>query len=144
YPYQNALAYSEGLLGIAVIVAPVQWIFGNPTLTYNVATLLSFLIAGVGMYLLARELTGSAAAALVGALAFAFAPYRWAQLNHVQVLSTGWIPLALWALHRALKRPSLATVTLVGAFAMLQLLSYAYSAFLLAPALAIVGVCSLV
>src|SRR5262249_57296591 len=52
-------------------------------------------LAFVGAYVLARELgVGPAGAAVAGA-AFAFAPYRLEQDGHLQVISSGGIPLAL-------------------------------------------------
>ena len=65
FPYPRTLAFSENLFGVAFLVAPVYWITGNPVLTYNVAFLFSFALAGLGMYLLVRELTGSRGAAAV-------------------------------------------------------------------------------
>ena len=100
YPYTNTLAYLEHLLGIAVLTAPVQWLSGNPVLVYNFAFLLSYVLAGSGMYLLAKSLTGSRSAAVLAGVAFAFAPYRVAQAPHLQVLMSGWMPIGLWALHR--------------------------------------------
>ena len=100
YPYQNALAYSEHLLGIAVFTAPVQWLTGNPVLAYNVAFLFSYVLAGTGMYLLTSSLTKSRAAAVVASVAFAFLPFRADHLPHIQVLMHGWMPVGLWALHR--------------------------------------------
>ncbi|MBI2186993.1 MAG: hypothetical protein HYU37_07685 [Acidobacteria bacterium] len=47
-----------------------------------------------------RELTGSAPAAIVAGLLFAFAPYRLAQLSHVQVLSSQWMPFAFYGIVR--------------------------------------------
>ncbi len=99
FPYDNTLAYSEHLLGVAIFTAPIQWITGNPVIAYNVAFLGSFVLAGTGMYLLATALTGSRLAGLVGGVAFAFLPYRADQLGHLQVLMYGWMPVALWALH---------------------------------------------
>jgi hypothetical protein len=52
------------------------------------------------MFLLGAELTGSAAAGLVAGLAFAFAPYRIANIPHLQVLSSAWMPFVLFGLHR--------------------------------------------
>ena len=100
YPYVNTLAYSEHLLGIAVFTAPIQWATGNPMIGYNAAFLASFVLAGSGMYLLTSSLTGSRVAGLVGGIAFAFLPYRADQSGHLQVLMYGWMPVALWALHR--------------------------------------------
>jgi len=140
YPYLNTLAYSENLLGVAAVVAPVQWMFGNPTLTYNIAFLLSFVVAGTTGYLLALTLTGSRSAAFIAGFAFAFTPYRWAQLPHLQVLWSAWLPLVLWALHGAL-RTHRWSFWLIGIVAvMLQVSSSGYSAFQLAIACGIVGV----
>ena len=100
YPYPKTLTYSENLLGIAVLTAPVQWLTGNPVLGYNVAFLFSYVLAGSGMYLLAVSITGNRLAAVVSGVAFAFLPYRVAQLSHLQVLMFGWMPIGLWALHR--------------------------------------------
>ena len=97
YPYPKTLTYSENLLGIAVLTAPVQWLTGNPVLGYNIAFLFSYVLAGSGMYLLAVSITGNRLAAVVSGVAFAFLPYRVAQLPHLQMLMFGWMPIGLWA-----------------------------------------------
>jgi hypothetical protein len=129
YPYPNTLAYSETLLGISAIVAPVQWIGGNAALTYNGALLFSYVLAGCGMYLLVRELTGNRLAGFVSACAFAFCPYRASQLEHLQVLSIGALPLALWALHRYFARPTVSTLSFFVVAFVWQVLSNGYSLF---------------
>ena len=63
FPYPRTLAFSENLFGEAFFVAPIYWITGNPVLTYNVAFLFAFTLAGTGMYILVRYLTGSRVAA---------------------------------------------------------------------------------
>jgi hypothetical protein len=101
YPYVRTLAFSEHLLGIAIWTAPLVWLRGgSPLVAYNVAIILSILLAGAGAYLLGRELTGRRDAALVSGVAFAFCQARIPQLSHIQMLWTGWTPLMLWALHR--------------------------------------------
>ncbi len=100
YPATHTLAYSEHLLGVAVLVAPVQWLTGNPVFSYNVAIVLGFAIAGSGMYLLVRSLLGRRDVAVLAGLIYAFNPYRSLQITLVQVLMSGWMPIALWALHR--------------------------------------------
>ena len=99
-PYPKTLGYSEHLLGIAVFTAPLQWLTANPLLVYNLAFLASYALAGVGMYLLVRSLTGRRDAAFVAGAAFAFGPFRDGQIAHLQMLMSGWMPIALWALHR--------------------------------------------
>src|SRR5690349_19890387 len=71
FPYRRTLLYSDHLLGIAAFTAPIQWLSRNPVLAYNLAFLGSFVLAGAGMYLLARELTGRWEAAAIAGLIFA-------------------------------------------------------------------------
>jgi hypothetical protein len=68
HPYRGTLAFSETLLGLAIFVAPVYWATADPVLTYNTAFLLSFVIAGVGMYLLPPELTRSPTSSASGGM----------------------------------------------------------------------------
>lgn len=140
FPSRHTLAFSEHLLGVAVLVAPVIWITGNPILAYNASFLLTFVVAGSGMYLLARELSGRRDAAFLAGLAFGFAPMRALHISHIQVLASGWMPIALWGLHRYLARRSTAAlVVFVAAFTM-QALSNGYFLYYLALAAAFVVV----
>jgi hypothetical protein len=100
FPYSHTLLYSDHLLGAAIFTAPLQWATGNPVLVYNVALIASFVLAGAGMYLLAREISGRRDAAAIAAVVFACQPFRTSHLSHLQWLLTGWLPLSLWALHR--------------------------------------------
>ena len=100
FPHPLALAYSEHLLPQALSILPVYLATRNPILCYNLVFLATFALSGLGMFLLARELTGRADAAFVAGLAFAFAPYRVASLPHVQVLSSAWMPFALYGFRR--------------------------------------------
>ena len=126
YPYPKTLTYSENLLGIAVLTAPVQWLTGNPVLGYNVAFLFSYVLAGSGMYLLAVSITGNRLAAVVSGVAFAFLPYRVAQLPHLQMLMFGWMPIGLWALHRFFRSGSRSVLAIFVVAFLLQGLSNLY------------------
>src|SRR5205814_2632027 len=75
HPHPYALAYSDHLTAQAVQILPVYALTGNPLLCYNVLFLSTFVLSGTGLFLFARELTGSRLAAFVAGLAFAFAPY---------------------------------------------------------------------
>src|SRR4051812_10919858 len=99
-PHPLALAYSEHFLPQAVLAAPVYLATRNPVVAYNIVFLSTFVLSAVGMFLFARELTGSTRAAFVAGLAFAFAPYRIASIPHLQVLSSAWMPFTLFALRR--------------------------------------------
>jgi hypothetical protein len=139
YPYHHTLAFSEHLLGIVVFVAPLVWTTGNPLVAYNVAFILSFALAAFGMFVLTRELTGRDDAAWVAGLIFGFMPARLGQIGHLQVLMSGWLPLALWALHRFAKRTDALSLGAFVAFTLLQGLSNNYFIYFLALPVAIVA-----
>jgi hypothetical protein len=144
YPYADTLAYSEHLLGIAVIFAPVQWLFGNLLLTYNVAFLFAYVLAGCGTYLLVKSLTGNRWAAWIAGIAFAFCPYRAAQIPHLQMLTSGWMPLGLWALHRYFAQGRRRALLGFSAAFLLQALSNGYSLYFFAVPVAVIVIDGLV
>lgn len=100
HPYPYGLAFSENLLGIVLVTAPIQWLTGNPVVVYNLVHIGSYVLAGGGMYLLASSLTGSRPSAAVAGLLFVFVPFRAQEAHHLQSLMYGWMPIGLWALHR--------------------------------------------
>ena len=63
---------------------------------YNLLVALSFVLAAVASYRLARRLGAGVLGSCLGAFVFAFAPQRMARtLGHLNLLGSGWIPLAL-------------------------------------------------
>src|SRR5260221_5390585 len=109
YPARLTLAYSEHLTPLMLQVLPVLAATRNIILCYNLLLLSTFVLSGLGMYLLVRELTGQPLAALLAGFAFAFAPYRLDQYGHLEVLTSQWMPFALYGFRRffvtALLRP---------------------------------------
>jgi F5/8 type C domain len=105
FPIPGAMAFSEHLLGLALIAAPVIWTTGNVVLGYNLAFFLSFTLCAIGAHLLTYQITRRHDLALVAGLAYGFAPYRMAQFAHIQVLSSYWMPLALLGLHKFIETP---------------------------------------
>ena len=120
YPATDALTFSEHLLGVSVIAAPLEWVAGDAVVSYNLTLLLGYLLSGLAMFALVRRLTGSAAAAFVAGAAFAFAPYRAAQVSHIQVGIVFWAPLALLGLHAYLETRRRRWLALFGVCWMLQ------------------------
>ena|SRR5438105_173307 len=100
YPHKTTLAYSEANLLPGAIGVPVYWLSRNPWLTTNVVLLLAFASAYACAYLLLLHICGSRAAAAIGAFLYAFCPYVFSHLSHIQLLFTGGIPLAMVMLHR--------------------------------------------
>jgi len=100
YPEPLALAYSEHLTAQVLQILPVYALTGNIVLSYNLLFLSTAVLSGLGTFLLVRELTGSARAGFVAGLLYAFAPYRIGQFSHVQVMSSQWMPFALYGFRR--------------------------------------------
>jgi hypothetical protein len=94
WPVDDSLAYGDALIGYA----PAGLIGSGPhdaVVRYDLLFLFAYALAFFGAYLLARELgLGPAGAAVAGA-AYAFAPYRLEQDGHMQVISSGGVPLCL-------------------------------------------------
>ena len=103
WPLENSLAFSDALVGYA----PAGLIGDGPVAAitrYNLLFLFSYALAFMGAYLLARELGAGPVGAAAAGAAFAYAPWRVAQLGHLHVLASGGIPLSLFVLLRGYRR----------------------------------------
>jgi len=109
-PHPLALAYSEHLFAQGLQILPVYALTRNAVLCYNLSFLSTFVLSALGAYLLVRELTGSARAAFVAGLIYAFAPYKIGQYPHMQVLSGQWMPFVLYGFRRYFVAPASAPV----------------------------------
>src|SRR6185312_10295451 len=107
---------------------------------YNLLLLGGIISSGVGMFVLARHLTGSADAALVAAAIFTLAPYRIEHFMHLELQWTMWMPLALWGVHRIYETGSVRFGAITGALLGLQLLSCIYYGAFLGMMVAVVAV----
>ena len=137
YPAVGTMAFSEHLLGQAIFSTPVIVATGNALLGYNVAFFLSFVLSGLSAYFLVFTIARRHDCAFLAGLAFAFAPYRMAQLAHVQVLSSYWMPVALAALHRYFTDRRLRWAVLFAAAWLMQALSCGYYLFYLSVLVAL-------
>jgi hypothetical protein len=106
YPARYSLAYSENLYGLAVLLFPLRAAGIGPVAAYNVAMLAGIAFCGLGAFVLGRHLTRSFAAGLAAGVFYAFVPFRFVHLSHVQHAWGGWLPLMLWALLLYAERPS--------------------------------------
>ncbi|MGN6562515.1 MAG: hypothetical protein ACTHMU_07635 [Thermomicrobiales bacterium] len=129
YPFTTTYLFDELVLGVAIVVAPVQLLGGSGVLAYNVALLLAFALNGVAMYLLGKHLTGSRVAAIAGALVFAATPFRLQHLGHIGLSTAYWLPLALLCLDRLLLRPRWREALLFAFCVAMQALSAQYYGF---------------
>src|SRR3954467_13005966 len=139
-PHPLSLGYSEHLLPQALQTLPVYLLTANPILCYNLLFLSTFMLCGLGMFLLGRELTGSAVAGFIAGLAFAFAPYRVAAIPHLPVLSSAWMPFVLFGLHRHFASGRLTPLVGAAAAWLVQNLSCGYYLPFFSPVVALFGV----
>lgn len=123
YPSRDVLAYSEHLLTLGVIAAPVYFIFRDPILSYNFLIFFAFVFSAFGCYLLVKEVTGSRWGGLVAGIFFALCPYKIAQLSHIQMIFSPFLPFMLLYLYRFLKRGGKWNVILFGVFFVVQSLA---------------------
>jgi hypothetical protein len=136
YPYAQTLAFSEHLFVPALLGAPVALATGNLVLTHNIVALLSLALAGLGMFLLARELTGDPLAGWAAGILYAFHTWNVNELIRLQILSNQWFPFLLLALLLYFERPGWGRAAAAGAAYAAQALSCMYWS-LYAPLLAL-------
>ena len=104
HPEPRTLAYSEHLVGSALLGAPFLLATDNPVLALNVVVLLSCVLSGAGTFLLARQLGISTAGAFAAGVIFAFAPPRFTRLAQLHLATVQWIPFCLAFVHAYLQR----------------------------------------
>jgi len=106
HPAEYSLAYSENLYGLAMLLFPLRAIGVGPIAAYNIALIAGIAFCGFGAYLLGLRLTGSFAAGLAAGVFYAFVPFRFVHLTHVQHAWGGWLPLMLYALLLYAEKPT--------------------------------------
>lgn len=141
YPHPRSLAFSDATLLQGILALPWLRAHGNPVLAYNVLLITGIVTSGLGMFLLARSLTGDDDAALVSAAIFTLAPYRVGHIMHLELQWTVWMPLALWAVHRAFDTGRFRFGAAAGAFLGLQALSCLYYGAFLGLIVAVLAAC---
>jgi hypothetical protein len=137
YPERRAMTFSDAAVAEGLAAAPLLWAGVRPVLVHNLLLLGAIAASGLAMFVLARRLTGSPAAGVAAGIVFAFAPYRFEHIMHMELQWAMWIPLTFWALDRAIESGRVRDGVLTGAFAGLQLLSSIYYGVYLAVLLAV-------
>ena len=129
HPHENALAFSEANLVAGVMAVPVWLLTTNALAASNWTILCSFALSFFTTYLLVRRLTGSVAGAAIAALHFAYSPFVFAHIPHVQLLMTFPLPLVMLMLHGFVEAPALRRAVALGAALALQALASGYYGF---------------
>jgi hypothetical protein len=138
YPYRNTLAYSDHLFGQTLMIAPLRLITDNPILVDNISRLSALTLTGFFMYLLVYDMTGNRLAGIIAGFAYAFVPNRIAHIEHLNVLTGQWMPLAVLATRRALMMRSNRWTLALGATIFIQGISGVYFLYFTAVILGVV------
>ena len=137
FPEKGTLAYSENLVTGALIAAPVAALTDyananpnpNPIVAFNTVLLVAFVLTGVATFVLAYDLTGDRLASILAGVLFAFAPYRFAHIPHLQLQLAFGIPLSLLFIRRLVMNTA-STLTTSGTSAGYAGVGFALSAAL--------------
>lgn len=101
HPEKRTLLYSDAMLAPGFVGAPLIWAGVHPVAVHNLLLVAAFFLSALACYALCRELTGDAWAAVLGGVVFAFAPFRFGHIGHLELQWTAAMPLVLLVLHRA-------------------------------------------
>ncbi len=129
FPAPGALAYSDHRIGLSLIASPIQWLGGNHLLAYNITFLLSFALSALAMHVLVFRLTHRHTAAVLAAAIYAFSAYRMDHTEHIEIISSYWMPLALLGLHEWMRTRAWKWLAVFGVCWLLQSLACGYYMF---------------
>ena len=104
HPEPLALAYSDHLIGEALMAAPAVSLTGSLALGYNRVIILSFVASAWAAYRLTRLVGVSRSGAFLAGLLFAFAPFRYSNLGFLNQITTEFLPLGLFFALRFVRR----------------------------------------
>lgn len=138
HPTPDTTTLSDDLLGPATAAWLLERLGLHVVTAFNLLFLLAFVLAGWTASWVARRAGLGRAGALVAGICFTFAPYRWDQMAHFQILLVAFIPLVLWTFDRALvSRDGRSVAAFLAAYA-LHLSGSLYLALMIHPALLVI------
>jgi MFS family permease len=126
WPAPDTLAYSDPIPLQGVLAMPLLWAHVPTPVVHGLLIMGSFVFSGCAAYVLARYLTGRFGPAIIAALVFAFAPFRFDHQMHLEMLWSGWIPLAVLALLRTFEENSARWGVTTALLTLMQVLSGIY------------------
>lgn len=131
FPMKGALTLSDHLLGPALQLFLLRPLVPSAIAGYNLLLWSSFVLTGASTAWVLRQAGCSRPAAFLGGALFAFCPYRWSQLWHLQVLLMQWLPLTLWSFDRLLAERTPRRAGLFLLFYLLHVTGGAYLAYMI-------------
>lgn len=132
HPASNTIALSENMVAHVPVTGPVYAATGSALAVLKAMALETFLLAGLGMFVLVYSHTRNTGAALVAGAAFTFAPWRVQGFPHPQYLATGTIPLALLAIDLWIDRRKARHLLGLGAAVAFQIFACLYLGYFIA------------
>ncbi len=99
HPTGTTLAYTEFTPLFGLLSAPLVRLVGGvegAVLAQNLWVMLSFVLTGYATFLFAGRVTGSRGGAILAGLLAAYCAFRIHHVEHLNLLSTFWTPLAGW------------------------------------------------
>ncbi len=99
FPYPNAFAFSENMIGFIPFVYPLWKITGNPVLTINLLSLFLLWLTAAVTYFILKSFNINRFFALIGALIFSFYPWvlKMSSLGRFHMQGIMWLPVIVWA-----------------------------------------------
>ena len=125
-PAAHTLAYSDAMLLLGFIAAPLIWLGVHPFAVHNLLVIAAFWSASYFTYRLCLRLTSSHAAALIGGIVGGYAPYRFGHIAHLELLWTAFLPLGFSALLSLFEHARLKSALRLSVFVVLQTLCRIY------------------
>lgn len=140
YPEGNTLAFSDTLYPQTLMTAPFLYLTKNPVLAENLYIFITFPLSALAMFLLSYYVTKHVWASAVSGLLFAFSYPRLAQIGHLPMISSQWMPLCILFLLKYLKNGSWKHLLLTFLFFVLNITSSIYFGVFLVP-VAVIALC---
>ncbi len=126
YPNRLTLAYTDANIPGAILAAPIYLLTRDPLLTNSLLLLGTFVLAAGGMCAFVTRISGNRVAGFLAGLAYAFAPFRFVHLWHLNWLFAAWMPWLLLALVALVERPSRRRAVIAGVMIAVQTLTSFY------------------
>jgi hypothetical protein len=144
YPSKYPLAYSENLIGVALLALPFHFLGVGPIGIYNVALLLGLALSAWSGYLLGWTIARKYVPALVAGLLYGFVPYKFSHVQHLQLIWSPCVALMLAAILLYRAKPTAMRAALVAASlaanALMNLYYFLFGAVILALSLLLIAI----
>ncbi len=132
FPASATLAYTEHMVGVALLAVPLRLLTENPVLVFSLLWLGAFWTNALSAHLLAYRFTRRHDAAFIAGLIFAWSFFRMSHAGHLQLQWTAWLPLAILLIERWHARLSWSALLAATGALLMQMLTSWYLAVLAA------------